>query len=242
MYVGTETEMIDNRAGILWSRALSVLRRQGPASFLKQTMLYLLTNGLTRKSIYLYENDFSHIPEFLPRAENCELRVIYKPSEVDDLLAKSYDFASYRKFYRDMPELKATLAKGAILFAAFVDRQLAHTTWVALTESAKQDIDSVPYKVDFEAGEVCSGDSETNPKFRRLGLYPYVYSNIFTFLKREGHPLDRFAIEKNNTASNHTLEKFGSRIYAEGRLIRFLLWSFWREKPAGNSRQGGAAQ
>lgn len=231
--------MIESRASILFQKALVVLRRRGLPSVIKQTFLYLLENGFMRKTFYVYENDFSHIPEFVPKTENYTLKVISKLGEVDELIAQGFDFSSYRKFYRDVPELKQTLAKGAVLFSVFVGKELAHTTWVALNEQAKQDIDTVPYKVDFQNGEVCSGDSETNPKYHRLGIYAYVYSNIFQFLKQEGRSIDRFTIEKSNTASHHTLAKFNSEVRAEGSLTRILLWSFWKEKPVNRRLKVG---
>lgn len=231
--------MIEDRARILFQKALAVLRKRGLLSVIKLTFLYLLENGFMHKTFYVYENDFSHIPEFVPKTENYTLKVISKLDEVDELIAQGFDFSPYRKFYRDVPELKQTLAKGAVLFSVFVDKELAHTTWVALSEQAKQDIDTVPYKVDFQDGEVCSGDSETNPKYRRLGIYAYAHSNVFQFLKQEGWSIDRFTIEKSNTASHHTLAKFNSKVCAEGSLTRILLWSFWKEKPVNRGLKVG---
>lgn len=227
--------VIDNRVSVLVHRAAYTLRTYGLFSFLKQACLYLVTNGFTHRAIYVYVNDLSFIPEFSPKIKNYQLKIISEPGEVDELVKQGFDFSSYCKYYRNVPELKQTLIKGAILFAVFVGQELAHTTWVTLNEEAKQDIDTVPYTVDFQSGEVCSGDSETNPKYRRLGLYAYTRSKVFYFLKQNGFSRDRFAINEDNIASRNTLAKFNSRICTKGVMTRVLLWSFWREKPVKGS-------
>ncbi|MFC1864242.1 hypothetical protein ACFLYG_00215 [Chloroflexota bacterium] len=223
--------MIQSRASKLSRTAFNVLRRHGLFFFIKHAFLHLVENGFTRKVYYIYENDFSHIPEFTPKIENYVLRVISKPSEVDEMLAHGYDFKSYRNFYRDVPELKQTLAKGAIAFAAFVGKELAHTTWVALNEQAKQDIDSVNYKVDFLGGEVCSGDSETKPKYRQLGIHASVYTKILQFLKQEGYSKDRLSVEKRNIISHHSHVKVNFKVCTQMTVTTILWWSFCMEKP-----------
>jgi len=222
--------MIESRAGKLWHKALSVYYRQGLVSLVKQSTLYLLANGLMYKQIVLYENDFKNIPANNHRRENWTLKRITKPVEVEELLEQGFDFDSYKKFYRDTYDLKGTLAKGVVLFAVFADKHLAHTTFVAYNDNAKQDIDIIPYRVKFEAGEVSHGGSETSPRYRLMGIHSYALREMFLFLRESGCSVDKFAVVKTDAISRHVVEKLGSKVCGRGTLIKVLVWPHWHER------------
>jgi GNAT superfamily N-acetyltransferase len=221
---------VESKVGVLWGRGVNIWRRRGFLALIKGTFLYLLANGLSFRAIRLFENDLSNLPENKQKKDNWELIKMSSPVEVDELVAMGFNFDNYNTFFRDISNLKETLKKGALLLGIFVDKQLAHTKWVALTEKAKQDFDAVPYKVNFEGGEVCHGGSETFPQYRGQGLHSYALSQMYSLFKKEGYVLDRCATVKNNAITQHVHQKFGSRNSGEGILIRFLLWSFWLRK------------
>lgn len=225
--------MFQNMASLYFERARDILRRHGLISPLKQSFLYLVRNGFKHKITYLYEIDLSSdIPEFIPKVEDYTLKVISKPSEVDELIAQGFDFGFYRTGYRDIESIKQTLSKATIVFCVFVDKELAHIGFVPMNKEAFSYIGGLPFKVDFQAGETSTGLFETNPKYRGKGIYVYAYSRAMQFLKEKGFSRLRFAIDKDNIASQKGLAKLGSRVYAEGRETTvFLVWRFWREKP-----------
>ena len=96
---------------------------------------------------------------------------------------------------------------------------------------AKQEEILAANRLDFQAGEVCTGGSRTNPKYGRLGLYTYTYSEIYQFLGENGRKRVRFSIERNNIPPQKAQAKLGARIYSEGRYLKLLWWEFWKEKP-----------
>lgn len=117
-----------------------------------------------------------------------------------------------------------------ITFSAYHSNgELAHTTKVALTEAGKRTVDVLPYRVDFQGGEVCSGASYTLPKYRRRGLYYYVRSHVFRHLAEAGYSRDLFSVRKDNRASLHTLTKLGGCRVGEGRYIRIAFLTSWKE-------------
>jgi len=104
-----------------------------------------------------------------------------------------------------------------------------HTTSVALNSKAKGRIDIIPYKVNFDEGEVCSGGSYTVPEFRNRGLYSWMYSFIFHRLYVEGYKLDKASVNKNNKISIHVHEKVGFKRIGEGFYLNILGLRMWRE-------------
>jgi hypothetical protein len=104
----------------------------------------------------------------------------------------------------------------------FVGTELAHINCSAFDERGKRVIDPVPFRVEFERGEVCGGSAETVPKFRRLHLRTYV-----GYLRRQWTWEHGFAAMKNsldvtNTAAIADASHHNSRIISECRYTRFL--------------------
>lgn len=85
-------------------------------------------------------------------------------------------------------------------------------------------------KLDFRS-EVCLGSTNTYPKYRGLGIYTYVYSEIYKFLKEKGWSKARFSSRTDNTAVQKAQAKLASRIYARGRYLRLLQRKVWKEEP-----------
>jgi hypothetical protein len=217
----------ENNIGLLHQRAIGILHRYGLWAFAKGMFLYLLANGLKKDEIVVCSNDCSTIPDIRLNLDGLEMKTISSPIEVNSLIAQGFSFDNYNTFYRDVYDLKATLGKGSVLFAAFVKKDLASIVWVAFNEKARRDIDNMPYKVNYELGETCHGGSETFPQYRNRGIHSYNLCRMYRFLKEKGIVLDRHAqVEKKGMLSTR-IERYGSKVYARGILIRILVWSFW---------------
>jgi len=208
---------------LLFKRGKHILQRDGLVHFIKQGFLFLI--GFQYENVYIYENTLDG-PEFAPRVQNVTVKIISMPRQLDDLAAEGFDFSYY-----PYTLLKEKVSRGAIAFCASVDKDFAHITYVAIKPEAKREADPLPFAVNFERGEACSGFSETDPRYRRMGIYAHVYSCIFRFLREQGRSLDRFTIRKSNLASHSALTKLGSRIVAEARYLRLFHLTFWKEKP-----------
>jgi hypothetical protein len=220
---------------LLVRKGRGILREEGVVVFIKRALLFVISPLFRRETYYVYEKDLNELDEaeFRPKTQNCTLKITSTPEQIDELMAEGFDFSFHPNIY----DIKKRISRGAIAFCAFVGQDLAHITWVALNKEAKRDLDVLPYAVDFSNNEVCSGASETNPEYRRMGIYAYVYSKIFSFLSGEGLSIDRFTIGKDNIASQNALAKFNPIIYAEGEYSKFLWWKFWKEKPIQEIQQ-----
>lgn len=192
-----------------------ILQEQGLVSFLRQIFIY--------RTYYIYENILDG-PQFTPKVDNVSLKILSKPEQFDELVENGFNLS-----YWDINTFKEKASRGVIVFCVFVKQDLAHITCVALSEEAKNAVDPFPLTMDWQ-NEACSGQSRTDPNYRRMGLLTYVYSEIFRFLKERGLLRDKFTIEKNNIASNKALAKFGSRVIGDGFCLGFLWWKFFHKK------------
>jgi hypothetical protein len=136
------------------------------------------------------------------------------------LAAEGDDFRKY------LYSARQALDKGAIAFCIFVEKELAHVSWVALTGEAKNTFDAIPYQVDFSEKEACTGGTFTLPKFRGKGLMTYGSFEKFKFLREHGTKILRNAVRVNNVASQRSYAKFNPKLYAKVRYVRFLWWKF----------------
>ena len=211
----------------LSQRARYILRHEGWRAFLNQGFSFVTNRFLSCGTYYLYEKELtpgSIEIEVSPRVD-CTARVISSLDEFHELLREGYDVKAM--------SFTPALEKGALAFCIFVGQALASVTWVALSEEAKEHVDYLPFKVNFQAGEVCSGASYTDPTYRAKGLLAYTYSHIFPHLAGKGIRKDKFSIAVDNTASQKAHARFSPLITGRGRYLRILWWHSWKEQPIG---------
>ena len=230
--------MFSEGIGVLFRRSKEILQREGLLPLIKRAFLFsvrsLVGFFFSYGNYYIYEKTLNGMTEseFTPKIQNPTLKILYTPMEVDELIAEGFDFSSYS----NIENLKERLGKGAILFCVFIGRYLAHTSWVAMSEESKRDIDILPFAVNFQS-EVCIGSAVTYPKYRRAGIYTYVYSEIYRFLKEKGWCKAKFSVKIDNIAPQKAQAKLGSGIIAEGRYLKLLWWKSWKEKTMGEAKR-----
>jgi len=216
---------------------MSVLLRRAKQIFQAEGLIFLLRRGLESFRVfqygtwYLYETHTSEAlkgkieADFMPRIQNFTFKSVSTNQEADELAAEGLEFRS------QVTKAREKLDKGAVAFCAFVEKELAHICWCAMTEEAKRMVDLLPYKVDFENNEACTGGAWTNPKYRRMGLNTYRSFKDNQFLSERGIVTTRYSIATSNIASQGSVVKFSFKIYAETRYFRVLWWKRWKEKP-----------
>ena len=164
--------------------------------------------------------------DFMPTIRNFEDFMLQDIKEMESLELKGYNFNSRRK------STEIALNNGVVVFCVFVNKELAHVGKLALTENAKRYVDNLPFKVDFNQGEACTGGTWTSPKFRGKGLMKYGYYQRFEFLRGLGIKTSRNAVNITNIASRRVHEKFNPEIYGEAKSRKlFFIFTFWNEKP-----------
>jgi len=217
-----------SRLGVLLRRARDILQTEGLKPLIKRGFDFMKAPLFQYGNYYLYQHTLKERNEadFMPRIQDVTFRMVSTSEEADELAASTgYDFR--RRFIN----ARKSLDKGAIAFCFFVNEEIAHIGWVALSEEAKKTFDRLPYEVDFSNGEACTGGTITVPKYRGKGLMAYGYFKRLQFLKEQGVTASRNAVAVNNVASQKAHAKFAPKIYARARYLKLFWWDFWKERP-----------
>ena len=189
------------------------------------------------QTFYLIEHTLEqtrHLDEkdFLPKTDHFEWKVVATNQEADEMEADGFEFRSYAHSF----DAREALDNGATATCLFVGRELAHIGWLAMTEEAKNSLNEPPIRVDFSKKESYSGAVWTNPKYRKLGLHTYGNLKRNLFLAENGATRMYGQIARRNTASLRVTTKFNPAVYGEGRYLKILWWTWWREKPLTRQR------
>lgn len=193
------------RARKLWaSEGLPGLLR-GMARFARGPMRHLYY----RAEFLVHEFDLSSLSVEYPFAvpEGVEVDIVESDADASRLVA-----CGYEDFRLVVPYSRRRLRSGAVGFCAYVDRRVAHTAWVGLTDQAKRSFDPLPYEVDFDKGEGCSGGSWTFPAYRGRGIYRHVMWHRLWYLRRHGCTICRNATEVGNVPGIRGQEVFPSGV------------------------------
>ena len=227
---------MENTLTNLFVSAKDVFQQEGPISLLRRGFTFAA--GLLSRYIFRYENYFlveypintmmrgKHEADYMPRIQSVTARIVTTLQQVDQLAADGFDFLDYWTDIR-----RRLLEKGAIACCIFVGQELANMGWVAMTQEAKDELDPVPYHVDFSNREVCLGGSLTMPRYRGHGLSPYNAYKRIQLLKELGIMTARAQHKTTNMSIIKAVAKFDSKIYAKARYLRILGWRYYKEMP-----------
>ena len=215
---------------VLFKTAKQIYRTEGLTPLLRRGFAFVEGCFFRYETYYLYELPTENVRElneadFLPNIDNFILKTISTNQEADDLEADGFEFRS------QVINARERLDNGAIAFCIFVEQDLAHIGWVAMSQEGKDSLNEPPYKTDCSAHEAWWGGVWTNPKYRRMGLLTYADIKRLEFLLDKGIVTSRYLTTKGNIASLKSNARFNSRIYGEGRYLRILWWKLWKERP-----------
>ena len=207
-----------NRAKTLFREGKLILHEEGFISLVKR-LLY------AHKIVYLYRNDLGS-PSIGCNADNPTLIVVTCLEEFDKLLIEGFDFSAYEM---SIQQCKERISRRSVLFCVFVDNELAHGTWVSMDRQTHSEFYHFPLNYEHEAS---LGGTMTIPKYQGKGIYTYVYSQIFQYLRKKGVSRAVFEIHKDNLIAQKAQARLGSAIFSEGHHLRLLyLFNFKWIKP-----------
>lgn len=214
----------------LFYKAKYIYQQEGFASLLKKTFNVIPRLFYERGTYYLRTEILRRKNEidYLPRIKNYILQIVTDTEKLSELIADGYDLSLL-----NISQAMYRLNKGAKATLISVDKELAYIGWMAMTEEAKSTFNNYPYKVDFDNGEVCIGDTLTNPKYRRLGLHTYAMFKQGEYLILNGAKKLITIILADNTVSLSAVEKHQVETIKKARYIRILCLKFWKEVPIG---------
>ena len=211
----------------LFIEAKHILQTEGLIPLLRRGFVFLVRHYFFRyKTVYLYEHMMGerHEVDFMPKIQNFTFKIVSTNQKADELAIIGVDFRSY------FPNARRSLDKGAIAFCIFAGQEIAHISWVAMTEEAKNTFDPLPYQINFSNKEACTGGTVTIPKYRGKGFMTYSNYKKFQFLWEKGIRTSRNAVTTDNIASQKAYAKFNPKIYAKARYLKILWWKSWKEK------------
>lgn len=197
-----------NRIGALFKRGKQILHEEGFLSLFKRFFIY--------ETYHLYENNLDGL-NFPCRVDNLILRVTTRLEEFDQLLADGFNFSSYEM---GIQQCRERLGRGAILFCAFVGKELAHGSWIGMDRGTHDDFYAFPMNYGHTA---CIGGTMTVPKYRRKSINAYVHSEMFRYIREKGLSKAVLEVHKNNIAAQNSQAKLGSCIWGTGHHLRLLL-------------------
>ena len=229
------------RLSVLLRRAKQICRTEGLIPLVRRGFTFVVRRFFLYESCYLTQNDLSIVgneanvlrsmPDF---TVNPTFKIVATNQEADELEAEGLEFRPRAVNARER------LDKGAIAFCLFVGQELASILWVGMTQRAKDALKEPPYQVDFSKGEVCLGDQWTSPKYRGMGLAPYVDFKAAQFVDERGKVSERSVGRTSNIPSKRAYTKLGPNIRAEARYLKILWWKSWKEKPLTPASNGSS--
>ena len=203
-----------------------MLQKDGLLAFSVKGVRFLRRCVFIHERYYMYELPLNEPMKFesTPKIQDSAFEIITTSQRLNELVAQGFDFGIHSI------GAKKKLDKGAIMFCIFIGQELACIHWAAVTREAMNILIKISYEVDFLNNEAYLGWSETNPKYRRLLLSRYNFSEERKFLAKMGKTRGRTLVEKSNLASLKGLPKAGGGIYGEGLYLKILWWKSWKEK------------
>jgi len=208
-------------------RATQLLRNEGLLGLANGLAEYLRYRVFWRTRFVIMTTDTSTYPAGLaaPPVEGLDVRILHNEADVDRLVAEGYE--DLRHVVKNTGR---RLRHGAVGFCAFVDGAVAHVSWVALNEHAKNGLSPIPCRVGFKEGEGYWGGSVTMRRFRNLGIYKHVMAMRLRYCHERGFDVLVDATEADNAASLKAQDMYGPRVRSVCRYRRLLGWSQWCEE------------
>ena len=183
---------------MLIEKAKKVYKNEGLLSSVRRIVSYILKKILSYDTYYLVKRSIQDLelePEkYKPDIEDLMLVTVTSNTQADELAGEYEDFRLYHLNSAQM------LDAGVLASCTYIGREIANICWIATTESGKQAMTDIPYRVDFDNKECCFGNSYTVPKYRRMGLRRYGTRMRYRIIKDMGmetmrHPVNTRKIE-----------------------------------------------
>ena len=180
--------------------------------------------GLDFFSAFFYEDYYDNKKENSTlTTPNSEFIIIENKDMLEKIINKNYTFDIYK-----INQIKYAVDEQAISFCIFVNKKLAHITWLALNDRGKRYVDggfNWPLKINWSRMGFW-GLAYTNPKFRKNSFYRYTHEQIQKFLLNKNIKINSFGMRKNNLASIAAMSKYEPKIIAQGYAFVWFKFKF----------------
>ncbi|HEY97727.1 MAG TPA: hypothetical protein G4O16_06050 [Dehalococcoidia bacterium] len=162
--------------------------------------------------------------DYLPKVDDHCWRMISTNQQLDELIDDGFEFGAYEL------NLRSFLDKGAVAVCNFVVKELAHFSVFADNPRGKEVVEPLPFKVDFEKGQIVVGRGFTISKFRRLHFRRYNGYLIRKYLHPRGITGSKYPLQVNNYPSLVSASKSSEKlIISRCRFIKILWFKYFKE-------------
>lgn len=121
------------------------------------------------------------------------------------------------------------LRRGAVCVSVFVNREIAHVEWLALSEDVRKAIFPTPCYVDFAGGEAAWGGAHTVDRHRGEGVFQYGMACALHYCHERGYRALIGATAVGNAPSMHGQTPYAPRVRVQVRQECFLMRCTWVE-------------
>ena len=211
---------------VLSSRARFIFKAEGIRRLGIKAIKYIVRRYLYHRRVILLQEHTvvaRNEADFLPRLDDYSVFVVSSSKQLRELAEKGYRNLDFS------PRALRGLDNHAVVFLIFVGKELAHSSWVMLSEEGKRLINPLPFKVDFEHGEACTGDAYTAPRYQNRGLMSYGLYLRFEYLRKAGIVKTRNTVRVDNKSSLAVGDKFNAVTYAKLRYLKILWFKSYKE-------------
>ena len=205
----------------LFKNGKRILQEEGFSSLLKKSLFSYSVVDLRGNNL--------NGPIIACEVDNLTLKIITELEEFDELLTIISNGFGLSWYEMSIQQCRERLSRGAILFLALVGKETSHISWVGTTKRTHGEF-YFSSPIDYEH-EASIGGTMTFPKYRGKGIYTWVYSQIFQYLRDKGYSRAVFEVDKTNVAVQKAQVKLGSYVWGEMYDLRFLLFKFRWVKP-----------
>jgi len=148
---------------------------------------------------------------------NYVLKVVCASKQINELPTSTFA-SQFRPF--NSQEIRARVNRGSLFFCAYVNGELAHTSWLVTNTTDRREI--APFNIHYPV-EVNIESPFTDPKYRRLGLFSHTLREMCGLAATAGKTKVFMATLKSNEAVVASLSDAGFQIYREGPFWKLLI-------------------
>jgi hypothetical protein len=219
-----------HRIKSIFKKRKTILQKEGFVSLLKNlfTTFRDLLFSYQRLYLYRYRLDTSaDIPDVSCKVDNLVIKPIFVPislQEYELLGNEGFDFFKHP----EAREYKEGLGDGTIVFCAFTDNELVFRTCLTLYRDG---VYRYIYPAYLDKGAtVYSGFSETKKEYRLKGVYKYVWTEIYRYLRKKKGVEEVILLEPaDQVGPRKVQDRFGAKVLCKSYFLRllFLLTFRW---------------
>lgn len=180
------------------------------------------------EKFYVYEMKLDNkieIPVLNAKIDGLNVRPIFLPISLEEYEYLGKSNANFEKI-ESACEYRKSLKDGTIVFLTYKGQTLMNRTGMTLYKNGAYS-NCCPDELGRE-GAVFAGFSETTKKARMMGIYSFVHSHIYRYLKEMGFKKVILLESEEQPGPIKVQDRLGAKIIRSVHCVRFfILFNYW---------------